>query len=160
MSLETERRSVSRDIAIDARPETVWELLVDPAQAVRWMGQVADFDVRPGGRYRVGVIPNNVASGRFVEIDPPRRLVLTWGWEPGSGSPVPPGSTTVVFELEPHGAGTLLHFSHRDLPDADAATKHGHGWAHYLERLKVCAAGGDPGRDPWIEQPMPDMRQP
>ena len=154
MGLDTESRSVQRDVVIAARPETVWELLIDPKQAVRWMGMTADFDPRPGGRYRLEVIPDNVASGKFVEIDPPRRLVFTWGWETGSGSSVPPGSTTVIFELERHGNGTLLHFTHRDLPNADAAAKHTHGWEHYLERLRTCAAGSDPGVDPWISGPM------
>ncbi len=153
MGLDTEKL-VQRDIVIAARPETVWALLTDPKQAVRWMGQAASFDVRPGGHYRVEVIPNNVASGKFVEIDPPRRLVLSWGWESGTGSSVPPGSSTVIFELERHGDGTLLHFTHRDLPDADAATKHAHGWEHYLDRLQTCGAGRDPGIDPWITGPM------
>lgn len=146
----TEGIVVEREIAIAARPETVWELLVDPLQAARWMGQSAEFDLRPGGRYRVEVIPGHTASGEFVEIDPPRRLVHTWGWEPQSGSPVAPGSTTIEYELIPDGDGTLLRFSHRNLPSAEAAASHAHGWDHYLGRLTAVATGVDPGADPWI----------
>ncbi len=47
-----------------------------------------------------------IASGRFVELVPEQRLVFTWGWE-GEAPPVPPGSTTVVIELEPDPSGTL-----------------------------------------------------
>jgi uncharacterized protein YndB with AHSA1/START domain len=154
MDATTESTSVEREVAIAASPETVWELLVDPGQAIRWMGQAATFDLRPGGQYRVEVIPGNTASGEFVEIDPPRRLVFTWGWEAGSGSAVPPGSTTVAFELIRSGAGTLVRFSHRDLPTAASADSHAHGWDHYLERFLVVAEGGDPGVDPWISGPM------
>src|SRR5262245_66016453 len=107
-----EKLAVERELAIDARPETVWELLTDPHQMILWMGRAASFDFRPGGRYRVEVIPGHVASGEFVTIEPPRRLIYTWGWEAGSGSAVPPGSTTVVFELERRGDGTLLRFTH------------------------------------------------
>jgi uncharacterized protein YndB with AHSA1/START domain len=147
---------VTREITIAASPEMVWEFLVDPDKATRWMGQTAFLDPRPGGVYRVGVIPGHTASGEFVELDPPRRLVHTWGWEPGEDGPnrVPPGSTTVEIELEPTGAGTVLRFTHRDLPDADARASHAHGWDHYLERLVVAAGGGDPGEDPWISGEM------
>lgn len=154
MDATSERTTVEREIAIAARPETVWELLVDPDQAIRWMGQSATFDVRPGGLYRVEVIPGNVAKGEFVEVDPPHRLVHTWGWEQSSGSTVGPGSTTVEYELVATDEGTLLRFRHTDLPDEDAAAAHGHGWQHYLGRLATVAAGGDPGVDPWIERPM------
>lgn len=150
MDATTDSTSVEREIAIAARPETVWELLVDPDQAIHWMGRAAVFDLRPGGRYEVEVLPGNTASGEFVEIDPPRRLVHTWGWEPGGKSSVAPGSTTVEFELVPSGEGTVLRFRHRDLPDAEATASHAHGWAHYLGRLAVAAGGGDPGSDPWI----------
>jgi uncharacterized protein YndB with AHSA1/START domain len=118
------------------------------------MGQSATFDLRTGGAYRVEVIPGNVVSGAFVEIDPPRRLVYTWGWEQGSSDLVPPGSTTVEFELEPHGSGTLLRFRHRDLPTDESAASHSHGWDHYLARLSVVAGGDDPGVDPWISGAM------
>jgi uncharacterized protein YndB with AHSA1/START domain len=153
MSATTESISVERELAIAASVETVWDLLVDPEQAVLWMGQSATFELRPGGAYRVEVIPSHTASGEFVEIDPPHRLVHTWGWE-GDGGSVPPGSTIIEYELTPAGEGTLLRFSHRGLPDAEAAASHGHGWDHYLERLQAVATGGDPGVDPWIAGPM------
>lgn len=149
----TESLSINRELAIAARPETVWGLLTDPRQAILWMGCTASYDLRPGGRYRVEVIPGHVATGEFVTIEPPRRLVYTWGWEGGSGT-VSPGSTTVVFELVPRGEGTLLRFSHRDLPTAAAVASHTRGWEHYLPRLIAAAAGGDPGVDSWIAGPM------
>src|ERR1700720_4476692 len=152
MDIATDTTRVEREIVIAARPETVWKLLVDPREMPRWMGQAATIDLRCGGRYRIEGIPGHAASGELLEIDPPRRLVYTWGWE-GSSS-VPPGSTTVIFELLPRGNGTLLRLSHRDLPSAEDAASHAHGWDHYTERLASIAAGGDAGPDPWIKGPI------
>lgn len=140
---------IEREIRIGARPETVWEFLVDPQKAVRWMGLDAALDPRPGGGYRVEVLSGAVARGEFLEVEPPHRLVQTWGWEPGMGSTVAPGATTVEFRLAADGDGTLLRLTHTGFPDADAAGSHDHGWEHYLQRLAVAAAGGDPGADPW-----------
>jgi len=153
MEQATEPIVVQRRIEIAARPETVWELLVDPEKAMRWWGIGAEFDPTPGGELRVHVIPGSVATGVFVEVDPPRRLVYTWGWAEGGGGPslVPPGSSTVEIELEPTEAGTRLTLVHRGLPNEEAATSHGEGWDNYLPRLAIAAAGGDPGRDPWLD---------
>jgi uncharacterized protein YndB with AHSA1/START domain/DNA-binding transcriptional ArsR family regulator len=153
METTTETTSVEREIAIAARPETVWEFLVDPEKATRWMGQTASLDPRPGGVHRVEVIPGHTALGEFVELDPPRRLVYTFGWEKGVEGAIPPGSTTIEIELVPTDEGTTLRFSHR-LPTAEAAKSHAQGWDHYLERLVIVAAGGDPGPDPWLTQEM------
>ena len=153
MKAASEGLLVERELTIAARPETVWELARRPGPGGSLDG--AGREIRPssGGQYRVEVIPGHIATGEFVEIDPPRRLVYTWGWEPGSGSAVPPGSTTVEFELIPSGDGTRLRFRHRDLPSAETAASHAHGWDHYFERLARVAAGGDPGVDPWIAGP-------
>ena len=150
MDATTETTAIVREVSIAASPETVWELLVDPAKVTRWMGEQATFDARPGGVYRIGVVPGHTARGEFVEVDAPHRLVLTWGWENGS-SVVEPGMSTVEFELEPQGDGTLLRFTHSGLPTTESAESHGHGWDHYLARLDIAAAGGDPGRDPWLD---------
>jgi uncharacterized protein YndB with AHSA1/START domain len=151
----SETTSIQRELAIDASPETVWEFLVDPGKATRWMGQNASLDARPGGMYRVEVIPGNTARGEFVEVDPPHRLVYTWGWEPeGMEKSTPPGTSTIEIELVPEGDGTVLRFTHRDLPSEEAVQRHAHGWDHYLERLVVAARGDDPGVDPWITGDM------
>jgi uncharacterized protein YndB with AHSA1/START domain len=151
----TTETTVEREVAIAASPDTVWEFLVDPEKAVRWMGQTASLDPRPGGEYRVGVIPGHTASGEFVEVDRPNRMVFTWGWEPDpdGATSVAPGSTRVEIELMADGDGTLLRFVHR-LETPTSAASHGHGWDHYLPRLALAATGADPGEDPWINGPM------
>ncbi len=151
MASTAETASVQRELQIDASPATVWEFLVDPAKAVRWMGMQVTIEPREGGEYRCDVIPGHSARGEVVELDPPHRLVFTWGWEPGEDGahPVPPGASTIEISLEPEGEGTRLRFTHRDLPSQESATSHEVGWDHYLARLATAAAGGEPGADPW-----------
>jgi uncharacterized protein YndB with AHSA1/START domain len=149
----TDITTVERELAIDASPETVWEFLVDPEKATRWMGMSATLDPRPGGVYRVEIIPGNTAVGEFIEVDPPRRLVQTWGWDPGGQGDLEPGTTRIEFELIAKGDATILRFRH-ELPTGKSAESHAHGWDHYFERLVVAAQGGDPGVDTWIERPM------
>jgi uncharacterized protein YndB with AHSA1/START domain len=60
-------------------PRRVRGLLVDPAEQSTWWGTPLDFEARPGGPFRVEVIPGHIASGEFVELAEPRRLVYTWG---------------------------------------------------------------------------------
>ena len=95
--------------------------------------------------YRVAINDLAIVSGQYVEVDAPRRVVLTWGWE--GGQPVPPGASTVEVELTPDGDGTMLRLTHRDLPPEEVE-QHAHGWDHFLPRLATAASGGDPGPDP------------
>jgi uncharacterized protein YndB with AHSA1/START domain len=139
--------AVEQEIRIGASPETVFAFFTDPEKMVRWKGREAKLDATPGGAYRVVISDRAVAAGKYVELDPPRRVVFTWGWE-GAGSAVPPGSSTVEVDLTPDGDGTLLRLVHRDLPE-DEREQHRHGWAHFLPRLQKAATGEDPGPDPY-----------
>jgi uncharacterized protein YndB with AHSA1/START domain len=84
--------------------------------------------------------------GRYLVVDPPRRLVLTWGWE--GNQHLPPGSSTVEITLEPDGEGTIVRLRHTGLPDDELRQQHREGWVRYLDRLSVAASGGDPGPEP------------
>lgn len=134
---------------IKAKPATIFSFFTDPALWLRWQGIEATIEPVAGGRFRMNVTGDGYASGQFVEVDPPRRIVFSWGWEL-PGNPVPPGSSTVEIDLEPDGDATIVRLTHRGLPLPAARDQHRHGWQHYLERLDEVATGGDPGQDPWI----------
>lgn len=144
-SIELERR-------IAARPETVFSYFTDPERFTRWQGVDAQLDPHPGGVFAVTVTGRSrvVARGVFVEVDPPTRLVFTWGWEPTEGQPegmtaVPPGTSTVEVVLVPDGDDTILRLRHSGLPTDAARRFHTDGWDYMLDRLVVAATGGDAG---------------
>jgi uncharacterized protein YndB with AHSA1/START domain len=142
--------TVTLERRIAARPETVFGFFTDREKWLSWMGTDGQFAFEPGGAYRTLVAGDNHAAGSFVEIDPYRRVVFTWGWEKGGMADLPPGSTTVTIDLEPDGKGTLLRLTHSGLPTVEACKAHEEGWRHYTQRLAVGAAGGDPGPDVWM----------
>jgi uncharacterized protein YndB with AHSA1/START domain len=126
----------------------VFPYLIDADLVVRWMGDWADLQPKAGGKLAIDI--NGIPiRGQYLVVDPPNRVVLTWG---AAGSDIhPPGSTTVEIVLHADGDGTLLELAHRNLPPEERA-QHGVGWGHFLPRLAVAAAGGDPGQDPWAER--------
>ena len=133
------------EIRISARPETVFSFFTDPERMVRWTGVAVNLDPQPGGVYEVDLGGGNRHAGRYVELTPFSRLVFTFGWE-GSDE-VPPGSTTVEVTFESAGTDTVVRMRHTGLPTPQDAELHAQGWTHYLARLAVAAAGGDPGPD-------------
>ena len=138
---------IEHEIRVGASPETVFAYFTDPAKMVRWMGTEATLDPRPGGVCRINPSGQEVMLGEVVEIDPPHRLVFTWGWEREMFA-TPPQSTLVEVSLTPDGEGTIVQLAHRRL-QAAAVAFHRVGWEHYLPRLALVAAGGDVGVDPW-----------
>jgi uncharacterized protein YndB with AHSA1/START domain len=138
---------VEHEVRVAASPDTVFEYFVDPAKMVMWMGTEATLDPRPGGVCRVNPSGQAAMLGEFVEIDRPRRIVFTWGWETALFK-TPPHSTLVEVSLTPEGEDTVVRLAHRRLAP-EAVALHRAGWHHYLARLALAASGADPGRDPW-----------
>lgn len=150
MAVIGEHGVVVSEVRVDASPETVFEYFTRPEKLQRWMGLAAETDGRPGGAWRVDFNGRgSVAAGELVELEPPERIVFTWGWEQSEAAPfyLPPGATTVEVTFTPDGDGTLVRLEHRDLPP-DLRLMHGFGWEHSLSRLAVAGSGGDPGPDP------------
>ena len=129
------------EVRIDAPPEVVFPYFTDPARMVEWMGVAALLDPRPGGALRIEVNGRDVVLGEFVEVEPPRRVVFTWGFD-GSEPLVAAGSTRVEVTLEPDGEGTLVTLRHHGLHGAAARDAHAEGWTHFLARLARAAATG------------------
>lgn len=130
---------------IAADPDRVFEYFTSPEAIVRWMGDYARLEPREGGEFAVDIngIP---VRGRYLEVDPPNRLVISWGH---AGSELfPPGSSVVEITLTAEDGGTTVCVEHRGLPETEVS-QHALGWPHFLARLTAAAEGGDPGPDPW-----------
>lgn len=135
----------STSVDIDAPPEVVFAHLVTAEGMLAWMGQHADLHPIPGGDFAVDINGSPV-RGSYLEVDPPHRVVVSWGV--AGSEDFPPGSSRVEFTLTPVGNGTRLDLVHSGLPQP-RADGHAKGWVHFLARLRVAAVGAAPGLDPW-----------
>ncbi len=133
---------------INACAEDAFAFITKPERLRRWQVVTAAIDLRIGGEYRYTVTPGNVAGGTVTEIEPGKRLAITWGWE--HSDTVPVGASEVVIDLIPQDDKTLVRFTHSGLPESDAGG-HAEGWNHYADRLAEAAAGTLVA-DPWSVQ--------
>ena len=136
-------------IDIEAPPHRVFDFLVTDTGMTSWMGQWASLDPVPGGQFAVD-IAGYPARGMFLEVDPPRRVTVSWGF--AGNETLPPGSSTVSFELTPISAGTRVEVVHTDLPEGDVPG-HVAGWSHFLPRLTRAVAGEQLPPDTWTPTP-------
>lgn len=136
------------DIVIEQRiaaaPSMVYQYLTESDKWAIWQGTGAELDTRPGGIFTIRMVNGMRSRGEFVELDPPNRIVFTWGWIDHPG--VPPGSSTVEVTLVAESGGTLLTLRHTGLPESEIVP-HTAGWEQHLPRLALAASGRPPGPD-------------
>jgi uncharacterized protein YndB with AHSA1/START domain len=131
---------VTASVLVAADPEVVFEYFTRAEAIVRWIGENAVLDPRPGGEFMVD-IGGVAVRGRYLEIDPPHRLVISWGH--AGSQHLPPGASTLEIRLERHEGGTTVHIIHSGLPEPEAAG-HRDGWRHFLAQLALEVQGGNP----------------
>ena len=115
----------------------VFDYFTRPEALVRWMGERAVLDPRPGGEFTLFFGGNSV-RGRYVEVDRPSHLVISWGR--GGSDEFPPDSSTLEVTLAPEGDGTRVSIVHSGLPEAELP-KHAAGWRQHLSQLAVAVDG-------------------
>jgi uncharacterized protein YndB with AHSA1/START domain len=120
---------LERTIVIRAPRETVFRYFTDSQRWASWWGAGSMIDPRAGGgvliRYPGGV----EVAGEVLEIHPPERLVITYGFV--KGTPIPSGSSRVEIRLEPAGAATRLHLTHA-FAEPGVRDEHVQGWRYQL----------------------------
>ena len=132
--------TIEQVVHIDAAPETVWSFWTEPARLCEWWGVEADAVAETGGVFRVVMDGGPVMLGEFLELEPPHRLLFSFGWEGGApGGPLPPGSSRVEVVLDDQAGGTRLTLRH-ELP-ATHAVDHARGWSFFIGERRVALAG-------------------
>jgi uncharacterized protein YndB with AHSA1/START domain len=124
-------KTISATVVIDASPAEVYEYFTRPEAIVLWMGQTARLNPTPGGEFAVDVNGARI-RGRYLELEPPNRLVFSWGFSESDA--LPPGASTVEVILSSESGGTRVDIRHVGLPDAEAE-QHASGWPHFLAQL-------------------------
>jgi uncharacterized protein (TIGR03086 family) len=138
--------TIEKSVLVPLDADQTFALLTEPERLRRWQTVSARVDLRAGGEYRWTVVPGANAGGTFVEVEPGKRLVYTWGWE--GDDALSPGTSTVTVTLEPADGGTTVRLVHEGLtPEQEEA--HSSGWDHFMERLAVAGREGDAGLEPW-----------
>jgi uncharacterized protein YndB with AHSA1/START domain len=150
MELDTELGSIEREIHIEASPEVVFDVISNPEHVTAWWPDEAEYPATPGGDGRIGFrnTEGSIDWVRFTVVDAVPHRTFSFRWTHAEGeSPVVGNSYLVVFELEPHGAGTRLRmtetgFRERGWDAAKVAAEHAdhvNGWDHFIPRLPVYA---------------------
>jgi uncharacterized protein YndB with AHSA1/START domain len=130
---------------IAARPAIVFEALTTAAGVAAWWGPddlpviSAQVDARVGGAYRVRFQTldgqQHEAFGDFLEVVPPHRLVMSWGYALG-GEPEESGrASRIEFDLRPIDGGVELTFTQSDLKNEASRLSHQRGWIGALDKL-------------------------
>ena len=118
----------STKTSCNARPDHTWWVNPGVFDTREWSG-----DVRVGGQWRASGIARGEAyalEGKFLEVDPPRKLVQTWHFAGAPGTP-----STVSYLLEPIDGGTRLTVRHADIAPPDRRSNVGAGWRSSFDRL-------------------------
>ena len=123
---------------IRAAPEAIYRAFVDAEALVAWLppeemtGCMHAFDARPGGGYEMSLYyppgertfrgktaeREDRVVVRFVELDPPRRLVE--GVRFVSGDPAFAGEMILTITIEPRGDGAAVTLAFDHLPPGRA----------------------------------------
>lgn len=83
----------------------------------------------PPGQRPPGFPEEHRMQSRITELDPPRKLAITWGSTGG-----------VSFELEPQGNEVLLTLIHCRVPDRSTLLNVSAGWHIHLDLLAALVA--------------------
>lgn len=129
--------------------ERVWAYLTESELRRQWLASGpmemragAPFELvwrndeltTPPGKRPSGFSEEHRLQSQIVEVDPPRKLVFTWG-----------GGGEVSFDLESTGSKVLLTVIHRRLPtDRPTRLKIGAGWHSHLDVLVARISGTEP----------------
>ena len=131
---------------IRTTPERLWQALTDP-EFIRqyWCEVKFECDWKLGSLWRMLIPDGRVAdAGQVIEIDPPKKLVLTWRNEfvPEMHAE---GYARLTYELEPEGTSVKLTLTHEmDLPESKLIEAVSSGWPHILASLKSLLETGEP----------------
>jgi uncharacterized protein YndB with AHSA1/START domain len=126
---------------IAARPEIVFDAMIEPEGLKTWIGPddgpvlIAESDGRIGGKFRLRFKmldeSEHEATGEYLVVERPSKLAMTWQWQNHEDRTI----SRIDVALRAVGQGTELTFTHSQLPNDEEREGHRKGWNGALEKL-------------------------
>ena len=130
---------------IRTTPEKLWDALIRPEFTRQyWTGTHQVSDWKPGADWKLMIPDGRIGdSGKVVEFNPPRRLVVTW-----ENQFIPElkaeGHSTCTYELEPAGSAVKFTLTHEmPKPDSKLICAVSEGWPLILASVKSLLETGE-----------------
>ena len=131
---------------IRTTPEKLWNALIDPEFTRRyWMELVQESEWKPGSSWKA-LIPGGttLVSGEIIEIDPPKKLILTWQSHK-SPEVAAEGHARLTYEIQKLEQSVRLTVIHEiALPNSKVIASVSGGWPIILASLKSLLETGEP----------------
>jgi len=147
MTTLAETRSLVIKRRFDAAPERLYAAWTDANLARRWLftgphsdARETEMDARVGGRWTVRDVRGgveHVATGEFLELDPPHRVVLTFGMPQFS-----PEFCRLIIVIAAAGTGSVLTLTQAPIPAKEVAPAKT-GWGKMLAGLARLLSKGE-----------------
>ncbi len=131
---------------IRTTPEKLWQALLEPEFTRRyWAETWQESEWKAGATWRIMIPDGRVAdSGQIIEIEPMRKLVITWRneFKPELRAE---GYSRLTYELQQQGDTVKLTLMHEmDKPDSKLIDAVSNGWPAILASLKSLLETGEP----------------
>lgn len=129
---------------IATTPEKLWNALIDSKLTRQYWQHDNVSDWKPGSKWEHQRANEKKLDlvGKVVEIEPPRRLVLTWAFPADENRPE--RHSRVTFDIEPHRDVVRLTVVHDQLEgNPDMAKGIEKGWPMVLSSLKTMLERGE-----------------
>lgn len=133
-------------IYIRTTPEKLWQALTQPEFTRRyWVGTWQDCAWQEGADWKLMIPDGRVGdSGKVLEIDPPKRLVLSWQnqFRPGLTAE---GYSRCTYEIAQQSGYVKLTVIHEmERKDSQLIEGVSQGWPPILSSLKSLLETGEP----------------
>ena len=129
---------VAREMVIAAPLEAVFSFFTQSERFAAWWGAGSTIEPRVGGAVKIVYPTKQTASGKVLEIEEPRRIVFSFGYD-YPNPPIAPGASQVEIELKAHADGTALTLKHTGIPSEKVRGEHVQGWRYHLAQFSAAA---------------------